>query len=149
MFKLFRMQKNFSKSVFVFSALVFLSLLALNIGNSEFYKGTPGSIIYHYGVPAVLAGAAFYALRLSVPASMSVALCLVSVVIGLYAAELYLSFEKDGRKSRTAATGGLSFDGRTKIEVIKEFRQGGDDAYPVMPEPLSFLDEYHCPGSLL
>lgn len=135
------MQNLFSKSVIGFSAVVFLSLLALNMTNHAYYMGSLGSVFYHYAVPSVLVAAAFLSLMLPPSERLSVALCLVAVVFGLYVAELYLTFEHDSRRSRAALATGEDFDKRSKIQVINDLRRGGDDAYPAMNAKLMLGEE--------
>ena len=52
-------------------------------------------------------------------------LSLLSCVVALYAAEIYLGFVEP----RPAQADGRPFDGRTKIEVIADLRRDGVDAY--------------------
>lgn len=126
------MQNLFSKAVIVFSGFVFLALLGLNISNHVYYTESLGSIAYHYAAPSVLAAVVLACLRLSAAARLSLALCLVSVVFAFYAAELYLTFETDRRLDQAARSNSGVFDTRSKIQVINDLRQAGDDAYPVM-----------------
>ena len=109
------------KAVIILSGLVFLSLLALNIRNFPHYSDSIASFGYHFAVPAALAAAAFAALRLPPSWRWAVTLSLLSCVIALYAAEIYLGFVEP----RPAKA-----DGRTKIEVIADLRRDGVDAYP-------------------
>ena len=114
------------KAVIILSGLVFLVLLALNIRNSQHYTDSVASFGYHFVVPAALAAAAFAALRLSPSWRWAVTLSLLSCVVALYAAEIYLGFVEP----HPAQADGRPFDGRTKMEVIADLRRDGVDAYP-------------------
>ena len=116
------------KAVIILSGLVLLSLLALNIRNFPHYSDSIASFGYHFVIPAALGAAAFAALRLPPPWRWAVTLSLLSCVVVLYAAEIYLGFVD----LRPARVDRRPFDGRTKIEVIADLRRDGVDAYPTM-----------------
>ncbi len=114
------------KAVIILSGLVCLSLLALNIRNFAYYSDSIDSLVYHFVIPIALAATVFAALRLTPSWRWALTLSLLSCVVGLYAAEIYLGFV-DPRPSQAD---GRSFDGRSKIEVIADLRRDGVDAYP-------------------
>ncbi|MCH7958131.1 MAG: hypothetical protein IIC54_11780 [Proteobacteria bacterium] len=120
----------FDGAVIVAAASVFFALLALNVVNHAFYTGTAWSMVYFYGVPAGVALAILLSLLLPRTWRQVIALCFVAVVPAVYGAELYLTLRHP--QSAGQPDGGAAYDRRTKLEVIRDLRRQGIDAYPAM-----------------
>ena len=78
-------------------------------------------------------------------------LILISTVLGLYLLEVYLAYEEweielgtTSRIERAAKAAGADWDDRTKVEVIRDLRKEGKDAFPAMA-PSVFVDDNGIP----
>lgn len=128
-----RWVRRASFAVIAATALVFLALLALNLRNYRFYVGSPGDVLYYFGLPALLVAATLAALRLPAPGRLSTALCCASVVPALYAAEFLVTRAQEHRREEAAKARGLPVDDRRWLEAISDFRRAGVPAYPPVP----------------
>jgi len=115
-------------AVIVAAAAVFAALLGLNLSNWEYYADTVPGVLYHFVLPAVMAAALLCGLKLPTGARWALALSLAAVVPGLYLTEAYLTYRVRAAPAEAAG----AFDGRSKLDVIMDFRRRGVDAYPVM-----------------
>lgn len=113
--------------VIVAAAVVALALLALNLGNHAYYADSLSGVVYHFAVPAALAIGLLAALRLSREWRLALAICLFAVVPALYATEAYLT-----QRAKTPKGAAAAFDARGKLEVLRDLKRRGIDAYPSM-----------------
>lgn len=105
------------------------------------FRSPSGPYIY-YGVPALVTILLFAALKLSRRQRINVALCLCSVSFSIYAVEflitLWFNLPSAWLRDTTAASikaakaQGISFDARTKSEVVNDLRARGLEAVPSM-----------------
>ena len=114
----------------------------------------PVGLVIYCGLPAVLAALLFTSLRLRPHPRISVALVLVSVVAATFAANVFFALgEWSSREAKrtlwmiesdvpalvkVAKTHHVTFDTRTKLEVIQDLQRRGIDAVPSIP-PLELL----------
>jgi hypothetical protein len=129
-------------------------LCALILFYSIYYYGVtgrrsftnPAGMVLYYGVPALLAGALFAALRLETFKRISLALFLVSIGLSIHAVNLFLALA-DARitsANRTlwfregdvedivelAREHEVGFDTRSKFQVINDLKAKGINAVP-------------------
>jgi lysophospholipase L1-like esterase len=88
--------------------------------------------------PLLLAVALLLALKLSVDRRIALAVTCLSLALAAYAAECYLRQLPEWRMKRSARQYGMKYDGRSKIEVLRDLRRDGVDAWPAMAPELLF-----------
>ena len=115
---------------------------------------SPVGLVVYGGLPAVLAALLFASLRLRPLPRISVALVLVSVGAATFAANVFCALgEWSSREAnrtlwstasdvpalvQVAKTHNVTFDTRTKLEVIRDLQRRGIDAVPSIP-PLELM----------
>ncbi|HEU5180377.1 MAG TPA: hypothetical protein VFW45_06280 [Candidatus Polarisedimenticolia bacterium] len=70
--------------------------------------------------------------RLPLSARISIAMSLVTLLMGLYGAEVFLRWRIVSQVQRAANRLGRSFDPRNRLEVLRDLRREGKEAWPVM-----------------
>ncbi len=129
----------------IFIVGLIISILMVPYGVYKFYfvrKGPIGLILI-----AVMIGFSFavlfgLGLRLKENTKVNVALSIVSMVISIYALEIFLTFWPGrGIPQRIGKSENISFDKREKLEVINDLIKDGVAAYP-NPIPMEYLKEF-------
>ncbi len=103
------------------------------------FTSTVGAFVY-FAVPGLLAIAFFVSLRLPASHRINIVLCCASVALTIYTIEVTMALwfslpsvqVSQYHRSLTEAANalGVKYDGRTRAEVIDDFRQRGIDAVP-------------------
>ncbi len=70
--------------------------------------------------------------RLPLSARISIAMSLVTLLIGLYGAEAFLRWRIVSQVQRAANRLGRPFDPRSRLEVLRDLRREGKEAWPMM-----------------
>jgi lysophospholipase L1-like esterase len=112
------------------AALLAAAFLALNLRNLAFYQGSVRDLVLHVGLPGGLMLLLIGALWLPASWRGALALSMVSLVPALYLAEYVFSAQGDEQIAHYAQTHGTGYDGRTKLEILTDLRQGGTEAFP-------------------
>ena len=111
-----------------------LFLVACVFWRSEIYYGGILRGAYFYFYLLSLSATLFWgvALRLKSEIQLNLVMSSISLIAGLYIVEIYLAFIETYAALPTAAKkAGVSFDTRTKMEVIRDLKEEGVDAVPV------------------
>src|SRR5262245_18656424 len=113
------------------------------------FTSAAGALVYLI-LPALLAMALFSSLRLPPSQRLNLALCLFSVSLTVYTVEAatklwsslpsVIARQNHKTKIEAAKALGVKYDGRTKAEVIADFRKRGIDAVPSL-SPHELLKE--------
>ncbi len=94
--------------------------------------------ILHYILPAIAGAALLASLKLRPDLKVGLALTVLATLLTLYSMELILwlpvDFSRRVNLRRAAAANGVEADLRSILEVVRDFRRGGVDAFPA---PLS------------
>ncbi len=117
----------FSTVVLLGAAVVFAGAAYLGFVNLAYHLHRPLALAANVVLPSGLTLAALAATRLRGDLRLSLAFCLVAAVAALYIAEWFVEGQVDAK-----ATQRPGYDSRSKIEVIRDLRRRGIDAYPVM-----------------
>lgn len=112
------------------AALLAAAFLALNLRNLEFYQGSVRDLALHVGLPGGLMLLAIGALWLPASWRGALALCIAALVPALYLAEYVLSDQSDDQIAEYAKARGADYDGRTKLQILTDLRNGGTEAFP-------------------
>jgi hypothetical protein len=98
-------------------------------GGTQSFLGRQGLFIVF-----LLAAAALFLLGLRLPleARISVAVTVLSILIGVYAIEAVLRLRIASQVYLAARRLGNRYDSRSQLEVIRDLRRGGDEAMPVV-----------------
>lgn len=118
---------RFANAVFILAATYFLGLLV--------YSLTDGTPLIYAPVLGILAGACLACLRIPPDYRVNLALAGVSIGLALMVVEVFLtlhpeSFYPEPYFYKDAKNQNIAFDPRTRLQVIKDFRRRGADAYP-------------------
>ena len=70
--------------------------------------------------------------RLPLSARISIAMSLITLLVGLYAAEAFLRWRIVSQVARAANRLGRPFDPRSRLEVLRDLRREGKEAWPMM-----------------
>lgn len=130
--------KRFPDIVLIVVGAILLSGFIYTISRYERYIGGTGSIIIYFFVPAISSILVFSLLKLPQSAKSNAVLLIISISFCLYLVEGTLYYingnifaAKLGKqKEYLARKQGLEFDSRSKLEVIKQFRNDSIDTYP-------------------
>ena len=135
---------RFANWVLKLAAAAFLLVFAYVI--YRYPLGTGGVSTLFYAGPVLGGLAAIVLLWLPPAGRVNVALVLVSGVVAVYAAELFLTL-RSGDSQYLEGAAGKGFDERTKYQVVQDLRRQGTRAYPAaLP---SFFMRFDSAGSLL
>lgn len=125
---------KFANTVLVVSILVFLIILGYSLLRSNMHP--PGSMIKYYAIS--IAGIVFFTfaiLKLSSETKVNIALMTVSIIIGIYLIETFLSYNSNVKpehiRARLAANAGITYDTRHRAQVWKALKNKGINAYPL------------------
>jgi len=98
---------------------------------------SPLGPVLFYGVPGALTSLFLAALRLPSAPRVRAAFIVVSTSLSVYAVDAVLALTTVDPRVRLARSAGLSFDARSKLDVVRELeRQGIAAAVDVYPRPL-------------
>ena len=131
---------TFSRLVFL-TAACFAILVACFSLYKIFFSSHEGRFWFYlagFFVGILLAWLSRRISRMKVDTRVNLAILFLSVVVGVYAFEVFLFYREEARslglqeqRIRAAARLGVPFDSRSKLEVIDEERAAGKDAYPI------------------
>ena len=104
-------------------------LMYIVIGHDRFLTSVLRSAFF-LGIPTLGLSVSIGALFLPVEIKLPLTITLTSAIIGVYAAELYLTLDSTSTVVLQGAPG--NFDTRTKFEVVTDMRKSGLKAYPAV-----------------
>ena len=122
----------YTRGVFAAVALLALAILAHNALHFSAYVGHPSSVIVRFVSPLIVATLLGIAFWLPLDSRLVIANVISAAVVSLYIGEFYLAWKLDHTQQSAAARGGLTFDARTKLRVVRDLRSAGIDAYPII-----------------
>ena len=102
------------------------------------FAATKGVSLYYLSFWAVLLCLIVISLRLQATYRVNIALLLVSTGLSLLVAGAVLEFIEDtpNRHLAAARRANSPFDSRTLLQVVKDLRNAGEDAYPLTMAPI-------------
>ncbi len=127
--------RRFANTVLLIAALIAASgtLFALRTGSAYQVRSLRGGLVE--AAPLLLAVLLLASLRLPADYRITLAVTCLSLGIAAYVAEIYLREMPAWRMRSMARRLGVPYDPRTKIEVLRDLRRQGRDAWPsVAPE---------------
>ncbi len=122
----------YTRAVFAAIALLALAILAHNALHFSAYVGHPSSVIVRFVSPLMVAGLMGIALRLPLDSRLVIANVISAAVVSLYIGEFYLAWKLEHTQQAAAARAGSALDTRTKLNVVRDLRTAGIDAYPII-----------------
>lgn len=142
--KPFSITKKISAFFLISCIILFVSIIVIS---EIFLKGDMRNTFekyYYVSIFLLLFFSIVYFLREELQAKLI--MISISLVIGLYAVELFLNFSQKSLDHNIANSLNVTFDKRTKLETINDFRDQGVNAVPlVTPSDLLDFDENFLP----
>ncbi|PYQ12921.1 MAG: hypothetical protein DMH00_05560 [Acidobacteria bacterium] len=140
-------ERLFARSVLLLGAAGALTVCFLTAFGGQGTVVPPARRLLFAGGSLLLATALLAALRLPQNARTGLAVTLLSLVTAAYFAELYLRWETTQDLWSVARRLGLPYDDRQRVEVVRDLRSAGQDAWPV-PFPIYLLGHADTRGLL-
>lgn len=105
---------------------------AMALGTARAYQvGSLRQAVF-VGGPFLLGAALLGCLRLPREPRVGLAMTLLSLVVAAYGAEIYLRQLPSIRVRLAARRFGVPYDGRSQVEVVRDLRAKGEDAWPAV-----------------
>ena len=140
-------ERLFARSVLLLGAAGALTVCFLTAFGGQGTVVPPARRLLFAGGSLLLATALLAALRLPQNARTGLAVTLLSLITAAYFAELYLRWETTQDLWSVARRLGLPYDDRQRVEVVRDLRSAGQDAWPV-PFPIYLLGHADTQGLL-
>ncbi|HEV8335408.1 MAG TPA: SGNH/GDSL hydrolase family protein [Candidatus Polarisedimenticolia bacterium] len=130
--------RRFANAVLLAGASISAAATVFAVGSAMGHGGLTLRAVALAAGPLLLAAVFLLALRLPIDGRIALAVTCLSLALAVYAAEWYLRELPVWRMKRIARSLGMKYDPRTKIEVLRDLRRRGVDAWPAMAPELLF-----------
>lgn len=134
---------NLSRLILIFVCVICFIILGYGIKNFENFRYEDvydlflfdkTGLIAFYVLPALIGLSCLWALRFTASTRKTILIHGATIVVAIYAAEIYLSLQAPAPRGKilvdAAKSGGRAFDPRSRTEYVLDLRKKGINAYP-------------------